>query len=59
MKISEKVANLLENGWELHDQVETVIGNNGKETQIPIGLIPGQICREIDGIFLVYGGSNG
>lgn len=58
MQISEKAAMLLENGWEIHDEFETVLGNNGKDTQIPIGLKPGQICREVDGLFLVYGGTN-
>lgn len=56
MQISSKVANLLDDGWELHEEYETIIASNGNEVKIPIGLQPGQICREIDGVFLVYVG---
>lgn len=58
MKISEKVAGLLENGWQIHEFFDTQLTNNGAEVKIPIGLQPGQICREIDGLFLVYVGEN-
>lgn len=58
MRISEKITNLLENGWEIHEHFDNAIGTNGGEAKIPIGLKPGQVCREIDGIFLVYVGDN-
>ena len=54
MKISSKVSELLENGWVIHDMVDTVIGSSGKDARVPLGLKPGSICREIDGIMLVY-----
>jgi hypothetical protein len=56
MKISEKIANMMENGWQLHEYYSTELANDGTEVKIPIGLQPGQFCREVDGIFLVYGG---
>lgn len=54
MKISEKIANLLENGWQIHEYYSTELTNSGNEVKVPIGLQPGQICREVDGIYLVY-----
>jgi len=56
MQISNKVAELLESGWEIHEYYDVSLTTNGAEVKIPIGLQPGQICREIDGIFLVYVG---
>lgn len=58
MQISSKVAELMEDGWEIHDMIDTVLTTSGKEVRIPIGLKPGQVCREIDGIFLVYGATD-
>lgn len=58
MKLSHKVAELLENGWEIHDYFDVSLTTDGTEVKIPIGLQPGQFCREIDGIFLVYVGEN-
>lgn len=60
MKISEKVAAMLENGWQIHDFFDINLTTAGAEVKVPIGLQPGQVCREIDGFFLVYvGDSNG
>lgn len=56
MKISSKVADLLENGWQIHEASNIELTTNGSEVRVPVGLQPGQICREVDGIFLVYTG---
>lgn len=58
MRLSGKVAELLESGWEIHDDFDIALTTNGNEVKIPIGLKPGQVCREIDGIFLVYVGES-